>query len=86
MVAIDMHPNDLVLLQHDGFVSTKKLYVPDITKAVLQATGYLLELEESQIQVNPDAHFLKAQNKKRFSNQNPMLARVPACFPHPLAS
>lgn len=86
MVAIDMHPNDLVLLQHDGFVSTKKLYVPDITKAVLQATGYLLELEESQIQVNPDAHFLKAQNKKRFSNQNPMLARVPAGLPHPLAS
>lgn len=86
MVAIEMHPNDLVLLQHDGFVSTRKLYVPAITKAVLQATGYLLELEESQIQVNPDAHFLKAQNKKRFSNQNPMLARVPAGLPHPLAS
>lgn len=63
MVAIDMHPNDLVLLQHDGFVATRKLYVPAITKAVLQATGYLLELEESQIQVNPDAHFLKHRIK-----------------------
>lgn len=63
MVAIDMHPNDLVLLQHDGFVATRKLYAPAITKAVLQATGYLLVLEESQIQVNPDAQFLKHRIK-----------------------
>ena len=68
MVAIDMHPNDLVLLQHDGFVATRKLYVPAITKAVLQATGYLLELEESQIQVNPDAQFLKNRIKTDSSN------------------
>ena len=63
MVAIDMHPNDLVLLQHDGFVATRKLYAPAITKAVFQATGYLLVLEESQIQVNPDAQFLKNRIK-----------------------
>ena len=62
MVVIDMHPSDLVLLQHDGFVATRKLYAPAITNAVLQATGYLLVLEESQIQVNPDAHFIKARN------------------------
>jgi hypothetical protein len=68
MVAIDMHPNDLVLLQHDGFVATRKLYVPAIIKAVLQATGYLLELEESQIQVNPDAQFLKNRIKTDSSN------------------
>ena len=68
MVAIDMHPNDLVLLQHDGFVATRKLYAPAITKAVLQATGYLLELEESQIQVNPDAQFLKNRIKTDFRN------------------
>ena len=85
LVAIDMHPNDLVLLQHDGFVATRKLYVPAITKAVLEATGYLLELEESQIQVNPDAHFLKAQNKKRLSHETPMLERVPEGFSHPNA-
>ena len=68
MVVIDMHPNDLVLLQHDGFVATRKLYAPAITKAVLQATGYLLELEESQIQVNPDAQFLKNRIKTDFRN------------------
>ena len=68
MVAIDMHPNDLVLLQHDGFVATRKLYVPDIIKAVLQATGYLLAMEESRIQVNPDAPFLKYRIKTDSSN------------------
>jgi hypothetical protein len=86
MVAIEIHPNDLVLLQHDGFVATRKLYVPDITTAVLQATGYLLEMEESLIQVNPDAQFLKTQNKKRSPHKNPMLARVPAGFVHSHAS
>ena len=44
-------------------MATRKLYVPAITKAVLQATGYLLALEESQIQVNPDAQFLKNRIK-----------------------
>ena len=94
MVAIDMHPNDLVLLQHDGFVATRKLYAPAITKAVLQATGYLLVLEESQIQVNPDASFLKSiqreeanakkkQNKKRFKKHSPMKTNL---FSPPFAS
>lgn len=63
MVAIEMHPNDLVLLQHDGFVATRKLYVPAIIKEVEKATGYTLELEEEEIQVNPDAHFLKHRIK-----------------------
>lgn len=63
MVVIDMHPNDLVLLQHDGFVATRKLYVPAITKAVFESTGYLLDMEESLIQVNPDAQFLKNRIK-----------------------
>lgn len=68
MVAIDMHPNDLVLLQHDGFVATRKLYAPDIIKAVFQETGYLLELEESMIQVNPDRQFLKNRIKTDLRN------------------
>jgi len=63
MTVIEMHPYDLVLLQHDGFVSTRKLCSPDIVTAVFQATGYNLELEESRIQINPDAQFLKNRIK-----------------------
>ena len=57
--AIDLYPSQIVLLQHDGFAATAKLDKQAITEAVLQATGYRLELEEEQIQVSPDAYFLK---------------------------
>jgi len=57
--AINLHPNDIVLLQHDGFAATRKLSIKAIMDAVEQATGYRLELEEKRIQPNPDAHFLR---------------------------
>lgn len=57
--AIDLYPNDIVLLQHDGFDATKKLDSRVIMEAVYQATGYHLDLEYFRIQINPDAYFLK---------------------------
>jgi len=61
--AIKMHPNDIVLLQHDGFASTRRLSDKAIMEAVLQATGYRLELEEKTIRIDPDAQFLRNRNK-----------------------
>jgi len=46
-------------VQHDGFAATAKLDKQAITDAVFEATGYRLEMEEEQIQVSPDAYFLK---------------------------
>ena len=57
--AIDLYPSQIVLLQHDGFAATAKLDKQAITEAVLQATDYRLELDEEQIQVSPDAYFLR---------------------------
>lgn len=57
--AIDLYPNRIVLLQHDGFAATAKLNVGAITQAVFKATGYRLELEEQRLHIDPDAHFLK---------------------------
>ncbi|NYT79871.1 hypothetical protein H0A71_23220 [Alcaligenaceae bacterium] len=57
--AIDMHPDDIVLLQHDGFAATTRLDGIAIMEAVYQATGYRLELEEARIQVDPEEQFLK---------------------------
>ena len=57
--AINLYPNDIVLLQHDGFAATRRLSDKVIMDAVEQATGYSLELEEKRIQPNPDAHFLR---------------------------
>lgn len=61
--AIKMHPNDIVLLQHDGFASTRRLSDKAIMEAVFQATGYRLELEEKTIRIDPDAQFLRNRNK-----------------------
>jgi len=61
--ALDMHPNEIVLLQHDGFATTSRIDIKAITDAVWETTGYHLNLEEKLIQINPDAYFLKTQNK-----------------------
>ena len=81
MVAINMHPNDIVLIQHDGFASTRKLYVPAIMEAVRQATCYRLELEETQIRVDPDTQFLrhriKNDNRPVFIGEKANLSTLP---------
>lgn len=58
-----MHPTDIVLLQHDGFASTRRLSDKAIMEAVFQATSYRLELEEKTIRIDPDAQFLRNRNK-----------------------
>lgn len=57
---IDMHPDDICLVQHDGWASPDRLDAKAIEQAALEATGYRLELEEERIQVDPDAYFLRA--------------------------
>ena len=59
MTAVDMYPNSIVLLQHDGFASNDKLDAAAIMEAVFTSTGYRLNLEEDVIRVDPDAQFMK---------------------------
>ena len=56
--AIDLYPRHICLVQHDGFAAAAMLDCSAIEQAVLEATGYRLELEEKQIQADPDAYFL----------------------------
>jgi hypothetical protein len=53
MTAIDLYPDDIVLLMHDGFVSKNKLDIPLIERAVYKATGYRLDFT-GQVIVVPD--------------------------------
>jgi len=79
--AIKLQPNDIVLLQHDGFAATRRLSAKAITEAVFQATGYRLELEEKTIRIDPDAQFLKNRNKLKIRlqpNTNKGLPSYPA--------
>ena len=76
--AIKMHPNDIVLLQHDGFASTRRLSDKAIMEAVFQATGYRLELEEKIIRIDPDAQFLRNRNKLEIRPQPNIHAGLPS--------
>ena len=61
--ALNLYPESIVLLQHDGFASIHRLDTKAITDAIFEVTGYNLELEEKVIQPNPDAYFLKVANR-----------------------
>lgn len=63
--AIELYPDTIVLMQHDGFAALTRLDICAIEAAVQDATGYRLALEEQRIQVDLDAHFLRSQNPKR---------------------
>ena len=67
--AIDLHPSEIVLVQHDGFAATAQLKEQAITEAVFKATGYRLKLEKKQIQVSPDAYFLKSRMQSEIGPQ-----------------
>jgi hypothetical protein len=43
---VNAYPEDIVLVQHDGFVSKRKLETAEISNAIHKATGYSLQLEE----------------------------------------
>lgn len=55
--AYRLYPNEIVLLQHDGFAATRPLDTERIEKAMLEATGYTLKIEQKVIQVNLAAAF-----------------------------
>jgi hypothetical protein len=68
VTAIKLYPDEIVLFQHDGWVSNRKLDHKAIEAAVQEATGYTLRLEWEQIYIDPAAPFAKAekqQNAKR---------------------
>lgn len=60
---IDMHPDQIVLTQHDGWVSIDRLNVPAIEGAVQATTGYLLTLEENRIYMDLDSYFGRAEKQ-----------------------
>jgi hypothetical protein len=50
-------PDDIVLVQHDGFVSTARLDVGAISDAIFATTGYRLKLEERLMVADAQAYF-----------------------------
>ena len=54
---VNQYPDDIVLVQHDGFVSTTRLDKSAISNAIFAATGYRLELEERLMEADAQAYF-----------------------------
>jgi hypothetical protein len=88
-IALNLYPESIVLLQHDGFASTSKLDSNAITEAVFKEIGYHLELEGKVIQPHPDAYFLKVANRaisKAEKQPKPVNIRLSKGFCNDLAS
>ena len=45
----ELYPNEIVLLQHDGFTATKQLDVTALKQAIQTATTYTLKLKEERV-------------------------------------
>ncbi len=58
-VVLDLHGADIVLLQHDGFASRKRLDGALLAQAIHEKTGYRITLEEHQIDIPPDLNKTK---------------------------
>lgn len=54
---INSYPDEVVLVQHDGFVSRKKLDIAAVSEVIFTATSYRLELEEKLLEVDAYRYF-----------------------------
>ena len=54
---INLHPDDVILAQHDGFVSSRQLDVVSLSAAIASATGYHLVLEEKCLKADAYKYF-----------------------------
>lgn len=66
--AYRLYPEQIVLLQHDGFTSTKPLDTKRIEAAMFKATGYRLTVEQKAIQVNLADAFDKHPDAPTYQN------------------
>lgn len=55
--AINLYPDQIVLAQHDGFVSKSRIDMTALEHAVLTATGFALRYEERQLRPAPATYF-----------------------------
>jgi hypothetical protein len=65
--ATTLYPNEIQLVQHDGFVSGSRLDPIAITDAVYDATGFRMELEEAKVWIDFDSQL----KKDRFQLETP---------------
>lgn len=55
MTIVNLHAEDIVLLQHDGFTALRRLDREKLEEMLLRELGYRLMLEEQRLELHPDA-------------------------------
>ena len=55
--AISCYPEDIVLLMHDGFVTTREIDVPLVERRMFEETGYRLKLAGAVIALQANLEF-----------------------------
>ncbi|RYF47208.1 MAG: hypothetical protein EOO38_12595 [Cytophagaceae bacterium] len=65
--AVNLYPDAIVMMQHDGFVARCQLDCVALEQAVLDAVGYRLELEEKQVELHKDARSLVDRTKSEMA-------------------
>jgi hypothetical protein len=83
---IDLYPENIVLVQHDGFSSNKKLHTQTISDAMFDATGYRFDIEEKLIGVNPHVLPPLLSNENSFQTEMAVLANAGAGLSESLVS
>ena len=68
-IIVQHNPEDIVLLQHDGFVSIKPLDCPALEQAIFDAVGYRFRLEETPIQLHADILALADRTKTEMDRE-----------------
>nr|WP_181377809.1 hypothetical protein [Polaromonas sp. W9N] len=77
---LEIDPGAVVLIQHDGFTATKQLNVATLEKAILDATGYTLTLEEDLIQPDIQRQFDKSIQNELLKVQKALKTNTGAGF------
>jgi hypothetical protein len=73
---LEHHREDLVLLQHDGFVSRRRLDVGALERVIAADTGYEMKMEEKQIQLPDGVYDSKIPCGELVLPRSPWLSEV----------
>ncbi len=68
---VTRHADDIVLLQHDGFVSRRQLDCGELEEVVFRGVGYSLRLEEEQLELHPEPRALADRTKDEKAREVP---------------
>jgi len=69
MTIVNLHAEDIVLLQHDGFTASRRLDRVVLEERLLRELDYRLMVEERQLELHPDARARRIRMKSEMARE-----------------